>query len=114
MSSVTVKKMNLAWLKTNGKLKKKVKVGESEPDELQEKGFHNLVEILGLPKNRAFYETAFVNCLLDLYWNQYKEVIKWNHFTPFMCYLLSMILYIDQMLRSLDQTKSGTFYDHML
>ena len=68
VSSVTVKKMNLSWLHFNGR--------KDENDEICKKGFHNLVQILDLPKNKAFYETSFVNCLLDQYWKDYKKIIR--------------------------------------
>ena len=103
MSSVSLKTLNLEWLTA------------SPCGETGEQSFKELVRILNLPypKNQAFFSSMFVTCILDHYWDEYKEAMKMNHFRPFILYMISMLYFMSMTLSNANQNSQWFMNDTM-
>ena len=85
--AVNVKCMHLGWLTTG------------EDSEKQPKNFLTLVKILNRVSNKEILQTNFVNCLIENYWEVYKDKIMKTQFIPFCIYLASILFWFMFSLR---------------
>ena len=74
-----------------------------------DKDFLDLVAIINDVKNKNFFRTEFVSCLLNGYWSRYYERIFQSQFCSFMIYQVAMTNYLVLALR--DDYQNGLFYD---
>ena len=81
MNQVTVKMMEIGWLKAGGK------------------NFLDLVEAINDTSNTEIQATRFVSSLLSGYWDIYKTKIFWTQFLPYVFYMIGIHFFLVNALK---------------
>ena len=91
MNSVSVKMLEIKWLKEN------------------DKTFLDLIDILKENKNQAIFPTKFVSALLLGYWDHYYEKILYSQFLPFVAYMIGIMMFLTYALKN--DIKDTVFFE---